>query len=127
MPIIKIWGLLPRTKHEHLIALIRSINEIIVNIKPLKLGEDDISFFFPSDCFPLSLGGELVVEICGLFKKPERTNEVKAELTKKILKAVISFAGENVPDCRKVEVFITEIDPDESGYAIVVFVSPKRR
>jgi hypothetical protein len=51
---------------------------VLVGIPELKLSsEQDMTVLFPPDMMTYGLGEEIIIEITGLFKKPERTRFVR--------------------------------------------------
>jgi hypothetical protein len=73
MPIIKVWCL-PHLEEEELNALHKDIVKAVVGIRELGFkDENDMTCLFPSDMMKYGLGSEIIVEISGLFVKPERT------------------------------------------------------
>ena len=76
MPIIKVWCL-PELEEAELNGLHQDIVKAVVGIRELGFkDENDMTCLFPADMMKYGLGSEIIVEISGLFKKPERTPEV---------------------------------------------------
>lgn len=73
MPIIKVWCL-PPTEEEELNKLHQAIVRAVVGVQELGFkDENDMTCLFPSDMMKYGLGSEIIVEISGLFIKPERS------------------------------------------------------
>ncbi len=76
MPIVKVWCL-PRQTEEQLNELHQDIVKAAVGVPELGIkGEQHMTCLFPSDMMKYGLGSEIIVEIFGLFEKPERTPRV---------------------------------------------------
>ena len=77
MPVIKVWCL-PSMTEKQLQKLHKDIVGAVVSVEELGLkGEDDMTCLFPSDMMSYGLGSEIIIEVTGLFEKPERTYEVR--------------------------------------------------
>ncbi|MDP2735700.1 MAG: hypothetical protein Q8P12_05850 [bacterium] len=112
MPVIKVWCL-PQQSEEDLNKLHQSIVAGVTSVKELGLkDEKDMTVLFPPDMMMYGLGDEVIVEISGLFVKPERTQEVRQRLAKSV--------GENVsvlcPNA-KVECFVQPFDPAQGFWS----------
>ena len=51
-------------------------------------GEKDVTCLFPPDMMKYGLGSEVIIEVTGLFDKPERTREVRQHLAERLGQAV---------------------------------------
>ena len=71
--------------------------------------EKDITCLFPPDMMQYGLGTEIIVEVTGLFMKPDRTDEVRQRLAERIGKAV----QEQFPSTDNVECFVYPFDPNQ--------------
>ncbi len=108
MPIIKIWCLPPNQTEEKLNKLHNSIVEAVTSIKELGLkDEKDLTNLFVPDLMQYGLGTEIIIEITGLFMKPERTQEVRNRLAEAVGKAVKNL----YPETEKVECLIYSFNP----------------
>ena len=106
MPVIKVWCLPAGETEDNLRRLHQSIVAAVVAVKELGLrGENDMTCLFPSDRMLYGLGEEIVVEISGLFVKPERTSEVLRHLATNVGRAVKWLYRK-----AKVECFISSFD-----------------
>jgi len=107
MPIIKVWCLPLGQSEDDLNRLHRRIVQSVVSVSELGLrDEKDITCLFPSDLMKYGLREDVIIEIGGLFEKPERTQEVRQRLAKKV--------GEGVKElfpAAKVECFISTTNP----------------
>jgi len=84
MPVIKVWGL-PQTEKEKLIELRQDLMGAVLNTKELGIeSERDIACRFPSDMMNLDLETKIIVEITGLFEKPNQGARVHQELARKV-------------------------------------------
>lgn len=106
MPIIKFWCL-PQVAEKELNELHQATVRAVVGIPELGLeGEEDMTCLFVPDMMKYGLGSEIIVEISGLFKRPERTLQVIDRLASAVGKAV----SEKFPDA-KVECFVYTFNP----------------
>ncbi len=113
MPVIKIWCLPVQDEHA-LQTLHKAVVAAVVGIPELKLkDETDMTVLFPPDMMKYGLGSEIIVEVGGLFKKPERTDSVLQRLASDLGGAVELLYPE-----AKVECFISPpIDPAKGFWA----------
>lgn len=80
MPVIKVWCL-PKMTERRLRKLHKEIVTAVVGVEELGLkNETEMTCLFPSDMMSYGLGEEVIVEVTGLFEKPERTEEVRNRL-----------------------------------------------
>ena len=107
MPIVKVWCL-PKQTEEQLNELHQDIVKAAVGVHELGIkGEQHMTCLFPPDMMKYGLGSEIVVEISGLFKKPERTPEVIGRLAFHVGVAV----SRRFPKA-KIECFVYSFNPD---------------
>jgi len=112
MPIIKVWCLPANQTEEDLRKLHIHIVAGIVATPELGLqNEKAVTCLFPPDLMQYGLGTEIIVEVTGLFEKPERTPEVRSRLAKNIGARVEAL----YPDAT-VEVFIYPFNPEINGF-----------
>jgi hypothetical protein len=94
--------------HKSLVSAICSIEELGLK------SEKDMLFLFPPDMMKYGLGEEVLVEITGLFDKPERTPEIKQRLIRAVAEKVSAFFPKAMVECSvqsaKPEEFVI-IDP----------------
>lgn len=111
MPIIIIYGLPDDFRQEE--NLKSKLMRVIVEIEELKLSPASISMFLPRDRLrPIEgLGEEIIILVEGLFKRTERTAEVRNKLAYKLVMAVSDFFPWS-----KVKCLVKSFDP-ELGYA----------
>lgn len=106
MPVIKVWCL-PEQTEEELRRLHQGIVSAVVGVSELGLeDENDMTVFFPPDMMKYGIGSEVVVEVSGLFSKPERTPEVRNRLAEGVGRCVHAL----YPNA-KVECFVTVFEP----------------
>ena len=112
MPIIKIWCLPGSQTEDDLRHLHKEIVEAVVSIPELGLkDETQMVCLFPPDMMKYGLGSEVIVEVSGLFEKPERTPEVRNRLAQNIgekVKAIYQKA--------MVEVLVHPFNPVINGF-----------
>jgi hypothetical protein len=107
MPVIKVWCL-PDIDEPKLNALHKSIVRAVVSVEELGIkDENDITCLFPPDMMKYGLGSEIVVEVTGLFAKPERTDKVRQRLAEQLGQAV----KELFPETQLVECFVYPFSP----------------
>ena len=107
MPVLKIWNL---AYPKDVTPLCDSLTNTIISIKELGLKtKDDVTIIFPT-VTKFGFKDEVIVEISGLFEKPERTPEVRKLLAASVGKEIKNF----FPEAR-VECFIQMFNP-ENGF-----------
>ena len=107
MPVIKVWCL-PVVDEPRLNELHQNIVKAVVSVGELGVkDENDITCLFPTDMMKYGLGSEIIVEVAGLFVKPERTNEVRQRLAERLGHVV----KELFPDAGLVECFVYPFSP----------------
>ena len=113
MPVIKVWCL-PPSDEQKLNQLHQAIVRAVASIPELNVtNEKDITCLFPSDLMQYGLGTEIIVEISGLYKKPERTDEVRAQLAERVGQAV----QQEYPDTELVECFVYSFEPSQGFWS----------
>lgn len=108
MPVIKVWCL-PQVPEEQLRKLHRDIVAAVVSVKELGLkDETEMTCLFPPDMDMMhyGLGEEIIIEVSGLFEKPDRTKAVRQALAE----ALGKVARAMFPDAH-VECFISSFNP----------------
>lgn len=109
MPIIKLWCLPAGQTEEKLNFLHKTIVKAVVSISELGLtNENQMTCLFVPDLMSYGLGEEIIIEISGLYDKPERTKSVKQRLAESVGRSVKNL----YPDA-KVECFISTFDPKQ--------------
>ena len=102
MPVIKVWRLLHIDMVEDdLNGLYRTLLQAVVGMEVLGLNEKQITFIFPKDSPRSRFETEIIIEVTGLFAKPERTDEVRRQLAATIGNATelwLSEMGLKKPD-----------------------------
>ncbi len=108
MPIIKLWCLPPCTE-EKLRKVFNDVVYAVTSVKELDLKSmNDMTVLFPPDMMAFGLGTSIVIEVTGLFEKPERTPEVLSRLAENLGKTVNAhFYG------AMVECFIYSFNPSQ--------------
>lgn len=110
MPIIKIWCLPPQQTEQDLNRLHQAIVTAVVGVTELGLkDETEMTCLFVPDLMAYGLGDEIIVEITGLFEKPERTKEVLQRLAENVGKAVQKL----YPETNKVECLVYSFNPKQ--------------
>lgn len=120
MPIVKVFGL-PKTVNKSSLLVLRfDIQKAIERIEPLNIPSTDVTVFFPKDHLEEGLGEELIGQIEGLYKKPERTPEVLKQLHKAVCTCLIKFAFDYLPECTYVEAMIMAmIEPEDCSFQVL--------
>jgi hypothetical protein len=112
MPVIKLWCL-PESEEAKLNELHQSIVRAVADVPELGVrDEKDITCLFPSDMMKYGLGTEIIVEVTGLYEKPERTKEVRQRLAEGLVGAVKG----HFPDTEVIECFVNPFNPSQ-GFA----------
>jgi len=112
MPVIKVQCLPADQTEENLRRLHEEIVDGVVSVRELGLrDQNDMTCLFPPDLMKYGLGEEIIVEVTGLYEKPERTLEVRNKLAQRIGEAVKAFYPQ-----AKVEVFIHPFNPEVGGF-----------
>lgn len=107
MPIIKIWCLPANQTEDDLNKLHMAIVDAVIGVSELGLkDQQDMTCLFPPDLMKYGLGEEIIIEVTGLFNKPERTDEVRQRLAMNLGEAVHAL----YPNA-KVECTVEIIDP----------------
>jgi len=114
MPVIKVWCL-PKMTAVELNKLHKNIVTAVVSVKELGLsGEDDMTCVFPpSDMMYEGLGDKIIIEVTGLFKKPERTPMVQQQLAKVLSMTVFMMFPRALVEC-----FVYPFNPIQKFYSI---------
>jgi len=113
MPVIKVWCLPSGQTKDDLNRLHKAIVAAVVSIRELGLqSENDMTCLFPPDLMKYGLGEEIIVEISGLFQKPERTQDVRQRLARNVGGVVKAFYHN-----AKIECFVATIDPLDGFWA----------
>ena len=103
---------LPKSTEEQLNELHQSIVQAVSSVEELGLrGEKDITCLFPTDMMAYGLGSGIIVEVTGLFEKPERTLEVRKRLAANLGNAV----SERYPKA-KVECLIPKFNQEIEAF-----------
>ena len=106
MPVIKVWCL-PKSTERKLNKVFGSIVKAVESVPELGLkGNKSMTVLFPPDMMKFGLGTEIIIEVTGLFKKPERTAEVRNRLAEHLGKTL----KEHFPDAM-VECFVFPFNP----------------
>lgn len=112
MPVIKLWCL-PKSNEEKLQEVFDNVVYAVTSVKELGLkSQRDMTVLFPPDMMAFGLGTSIIIEVTGLFEKPERTSEVLSRLAENLGKAVkAQFSGAYV------ECFIYPFDPSQGFWS----------
>jgi hypothetical protein len=105
VPVIKVWCL-PKLPEQELSEVIQGIIRAVVSIHELGLkSEKDMSVIAPVG---YHVSSEIIVEVTGLFMKPERTNEVRQRLAEAIGTTVKGLFPKAMVEC-----FVYPFDPTQ--------------
>lgn len=117
MPLIVVYNLSKKEYGAQTVGLIeRTITKAVLDIPPLELTEDDISFSFPKDPTVTSAVVPVTIIVELLFDKPKRTYEVRKRLAKNIAYAFKQLPGN---DDRTVEVAVKRFNPLKDGFYMI--------
>ena len=120
MPIVKVYGMPDRIGQHILTSLMVTLQLAVANVEPLNIPMTDVTVFFPTDQLKAGLGKELVVQIEGLYKKPERTETVLKQLQDSVFAGLKEFALIHLPECSYVETIIMPmIEPKDCTYGVI--------
>jgi hypothetical protein len=112
LPVVKVWRL-PKLSEKELNWFCQLIENAVERISELGLMEQNaITVLFPPDSMKNGLGEEIIVEVTGLFRKPERTPAVCQRLARELGQVV----AQAFPKA-KVECFIYLFDPAEGFWS----------
>lgn len=125
MPIVKIFGLSagiralpPKKANLFVLELSEVISREIAGVSELGITADQVSVFIVAD-HNITVG-DVIIEVSGLYEKPERTHEVVDKLAL-ILRCMVSdfLLEESVRflGIKTLEVFVYQFDPAVSGFA----------
>ncbi len=113
MPVIKVWCL-PVVDEQKIKELNQYIVRTVIGIGELGVkDEKDITCLFPLDMMKHSTGSAIVIEVTGLFEKPERTDEVRQRLAEQLGAVVESL----FPATWLVECFVYPFNPSQGFWA----------
>ena len=100
MPIIKVWCLPDNQSEEDLRKLHKTIVAAVVGVRELELNDqNDMTCLFPADLMKYGLGEEIIIEVTGLFERPERTDKVRQRLAMRLGKAVLTIYPKAKVEC----------------------------
>ncbi len=99
MPVIKVWCL-PSLNESELNQVFEDLVKAVEGVPELGLkGKDSITVLFPPDMMRFGLGTEIIIEVTGLFEKPERTEEVRNRLAEYLGKTIIKHFPSSMVEC----------------------------
>lgn len=108
MPVIKVWCL-PKSNECKLQKILGDIVKAVESVSELGLrGENSMTVLMPPDSMKYGLGTEIIIEVTGLFIKPERNDEVRNRLAERLGKVIETHYPET-----KVECFVYPFDPTQ--------------
>lgn len=112
MPIVKVHCLPDGLSEGGLRGLYEKLVLSVLSVKELGLTErHQMTVLFPPDRMLFGLGEEIIVEIVGLYAKPERTKQVQDKLARAVGDVIkTGFPKANV------EVFVHLFDPSACGF-----------
>ena len=116
MPVLNIKGLPNGINPQYLLALSCSLRGGAGRM--LNLSEEEVSVFFQADLLQDGLGEELICSVEGLFKKPERTPELRQRLFDLLSVLLGLWAKVHLPQCAKVEILPVPFDQEVDGFAM---------
>ncbi len=99
MPVIKVWCL-PNQTEEELNRLHKAIVKAVVAVPELGLkDQNDMTCLFVPDMMKCGLSEEIIIEIGGLFARPERTQEVLQRLAFSVGSTVSKMYPDAMVEC----------------------------
>ena len=99
MPVIKVWCL-PKCSERKLNQIFERIVSVTVGVRELGLKDKhSMTVLFPPDMMKFGLGTEIIVEVTGLFIKPERTEEVRNRLAERLGKTLKELFPKAMVEC----------------------------
>ena len=99
MPVIKVWCL-PKVGERKFNQVFKGIVSAVESVPELGLkGEKDMTVLFPTGMMKYGLGTEIIVEVTGLFVKPERTRGVRQRLAQAIGDTVKGLFPKAMVEC----------------------------
>lgn len=114
MPVIKVYGLDGGVGRIALRGLIGDVQGMVAGVPSLNIAESEVVVLFPSDLYTDDAGECLIAEVCGIFRRPERTAQVFAKLREAICASLARFANVHLPMCKSMEVAIAyTMEPSE--------------
>jgi hypothetical protein len=108
MPVIKLWCL-PKCSERKLNKVFEAVVAAVVSVRELGLKDkQSMTVLFPPDMMKFGLGTEIIIEVTGLFDKPERTDEVRQRLAEKLGKTIRELFPNAMVEC-----FVYPFKPDQ--------------
>lgn len=108
MPVIKVWCL-PKSTERKLNKVFEDIVKAVEGVPELGLkGKQSMTVLFPPDMMKFGLGTEIIIEVTGLFEKPERTAEVRNRLAESLGKTLKRHFPKAMVEC-----FVFPFDPSQ--------------
>lgn len=114
MPVIKIWCL-PKSKERKLNQIFEDIVSAVEDVTELDLkGRDSMTILFPPDMMKFGLGTVIIIEVTGLFRKPERTKAVRNRLAEKLGNALKRHFPKATVEC-----FVNPFNPSQGFWTSI--------
>jgi hypothetical protein len=99
MPVIKVWCL-PKSTERKLNQVFAGIVKAVEGVPELGLkGKHSMTVLFPPDMMKFGLGTEIIIEVTGLFIKPERNDEVRNRLAGRLGMALKEYFPKAMVEC----------------------------
>ncbi len=112
MPILNVSGVPRDVGDEPIEDLKLGLRQAVARVEELIIEADEVLVFVPGD--QGKVGGALVAEVRGIFRRPERTPEIFAKLRETICAVLIAFANQWLSECRSVEASVAyTMEPGE--------------
>lgn len=122
MPIVKIYGVPPATSTRQTRTLkvcCDSLRAGIADVEELHIVPEQVSVFFPADLLEDGLGEEIIVEVIGLFLKPERTPEIRQQIAVIVANRIKTVLGPYTKNLKMIEVLVYSFNQQVDGYNMV--------
>ena len=112
MPVITV-SCLPKCSQRMLKKTFDAIVQAVEGIPELGLhGEKSMTVLFPPDSMKYGLGTEIIIQVTGLFVKPERTEKVRNRLAECLGKTIKGLFPKAMVEC-----FVFPFDPRQGFWA----------
>lgn len=80
MPVLIVYGIPNDEEQDKLELFSEMLISYFCSMEEFQLKKDQVSCFFPTDRMNKGLGEEIIIFVEGLFRKKERTEEVRRQL-----------------------------------------------
>lgn len=113
MPVIYVHGIPPEATREHLEKLLGDLRQAVASVEELQITPGQVTVFFPADRVQKGLGEEIILQIEGLYERPERTPEVLNRLAAACARVTRAYFYAAL-----IEVFVHTVNPVAGAWVI---------